>query len=487
MNVEILDIRKHFGDVRANDGITLNLKAGHIYGILGENGAGKSTLMKILSGYQSQDSGEILLDGVAVDFDSPAEGLAAGIGMLYQDPLDFPPFNILENYLLGKSRRFVLGFSDAVRQVTKLAKQYGFDLDLKSDIGQLSLGQRQQLELVRLLAEGAQMLILDEPTTGISAEQKEQLFASMRRMAYEEKKILVLVSHKLDEVQELCDHAFVLRKGKLVGESEVPCPNEKLVELMFGALPERKERKADLRDESMLEIKDLKVVTYRLTISDINLTVRKGEVFGLAGLEGSGQGLLLRACAGLEEPLAGRIIVDGQDVTDWGYHLTRDLGVAFMGAGRLEEGLITGLTLLEHMVLAAPEHDFIINWKAAGAVTTEKIQQYEVVGQATSTADQLSGGNQQRFMFSMLREPLKLILLEHPTRGLDVRSTDWIWEQLYERRKEGTAIVFLSADLDEVVDRSDRIAVFSGGKMSRIVNAEETSVDELGHLIGGQQ
>jgi ABC-type uncharacterized transport system ATPase subunit len=157
-----------------------------------------------------------------------------------------------------------------------------------------------------------------------------------------------------------------------------------------------------------------------------------------------------------------------------------------MGAGRLEEGLITGITLTEHMVLAAPVHEFVINWKKAGKVTEDQINKFQVVGNPNSTADQLSGGNQQRFMFSMLKTPLKLILLEHPTRGLDVRSTDWIWEQLYERRNDGTAIVFLSADLDEVIDRSDRIAVFSGGKMSRIVNAAETNVDELGHLIGGQ-
>ena len=225
MRVEIKEIRKYFGDVRANDGISLSLEGGHIYGILGENGAGKSTLMKILSGYQSQDSGEILLDDEEIQFSSPAEGLAAGIGMLYQDPLDFPPFTILENYLLGKSKRIGLEFRKAAKEVSKLADQYGFDLDLRSEIGSLSLGARQQLELVRLLAEGAQMLILDEPTTGISAEQKEQLFASISRMAYEENKILVLVSHKLDEVQELCDNAYVLQGGKLVGEADVPCSN----------------------------------------------------------------------------------------------------------------------------------------------------------------------------------------------------------------------------------------------------------------------
>jgi len=487
MRVDIVDIKKYFGNVRANDGIDLCLEGGHIYGILGENGAGKSTLMKILSGYQGQDSGEILLDGVEASFISPKEGLKAGIGMLYQDPLDFPPFNLLENYLLGKSSGVRLPFSQAARQVRSLADQYGFEVDIRSDISSLTLGERQQLELVRLLAEGAQMLILDEPTTGISAEQKEQLFASMRRMAYEENKILVLVSHKLDEVQELCDHAFVLRKGKLVGESPVPCSNEVLVEMMFGQLPERKKRTSAKANETMLSVNDLKVATYRLTIDDISFEVKKGEVFGFAGLEGSGQALLLRALAGLEEVDRGRIVVDGQNMDELNYHQRRDFGVAFMGAGRLEEGLITGLSLTEHMVLGAAEHKFIIDWPNAQVETLEKINTYQVVGSPQSTADQLSGGNQQRFMFSMLRSTLKLILLEHPTRGLDVRSTDWIWEQLYQRRQDGTAIVFLSADLDEVVDRSDRIAVFSGGRMSRIVEAAETNVDELGHLIGGEQ
>ena len=487
MKVDIREIKKYFGDVHANDGINLCLEGGHIYGVLGENGAGNSTLMKILSGYQSQDSGEILLDDIPAVFASPKEGLEAGIGMLYQDPLDFPPFSILENYLLGKSKRIALDFKGAANQVTQLAEQYGFDLDIRAEISSLSLGARQQLELVRLLAEGAQMLILDEPTTGISAEQKDQLFASMRRMAYEENKILVLVSHKLDEVQELCDYAYVLRKGKLVGESEVPCPNEKIVEMMFGTLPARKERLSQIGDEPMLKVSDLKVETYRLSIGGVSFEVAKGEVFGLAGLEGSGQGLLLRACAGLEDCDQGEIILDGQPVHDLNYHSRREHGIFFMGAGRLEEGLITGLSLTEHMVLAAPEHDFIINWKSAQQETSEKIDVYQVIGSQDSTADQLSGGNQQRFMFSLMRDKLKLILLEHPTRGLDVRSTDWIWERLYERRADGTAIVFLSADLDEVVDRSDRIAVFSGGKMSRIVKASETNVDELGHLIGGHE
>lgn len=487
MQLKIVEIRKYFGHVKANDGINMTLNGGHIYGILGENGAGKSTLMKILSGYQSQDSGQILMDDISIVFSSPAEGLNAGIGMLYQDPLDFPPFNVLENYLLGKPTGFLLNFKQATEQVNGLAHQYGFKVDLRSEIGPLSLGERQQLELVRLLAGGAEMLILDEPTTGISAEQKEQLFSSMRRLAYEEGKILVLVSHKLDEVQELCDYAFVLRQGRLVGETALPCSNEHLVEMMFGVLPERNERESAITDSVALEVNDICVETYRLTIDGINLKVNAGEVFGLAGLEGSGQGLLLKACAGLVDLDKGSIFLNGEEISDLGYHQRRNIGVAYIGAGRLEEGLISGLSLTEHMVLAAPEQEFIIDWKAAAEITSSRIEQFQVIGKPNSTADQLSGGNQQRFLFSMLNPDLKLILLEHPTRGLDVRSINWIWEQLYKRRDEGTAIVFLSADLDEIVDRSDRIAVFSGGKMSRIVSAEETNVDELGHLIGGQE
>ncbi len=218
MQIELREIRKYFGPVKANDGISLVLEEGHIYGLLGENGAGKSTLMKILSGYQPPDSGEILINGQAVTFDSPAQALDHGIGMLYQDPLDFPPFRIIENYLLGRPGGFLLDYKSAEAELRDLARRYSFDLDFNAHVDSLSLGERQQLELIRLLAGGAELLILDEPTTGISAEQKEKLFGSIRKLAREEGKILILVSHKLDEVQELCGHAYVLHRGKLVGE-----------------------------------------------------------------------------------------------------------------------------------------------------------------------------------------------------------------------------------------------------------------------------
>jgi len=486
MRVDLKDIRKYFGPVRANDGITLTLEEGRIYGLLGENGAGKSTLMKILSGYQPQDSGDISIDGQVVDFDSPASALAGGVGMLYQDPHDLPPFRVIDNYLLGRDKRVRLDYADAERELKETMGRYGFILDLNARVDTLSLGERQQLELVRLLAGGAQVLILDEPTTGISADQKVLLFESMRKLAFEENKTLILVSHKLSEVQELCNHAFVLRRGQLVGQSEVPCFNEALVQMMFGQIPARSERVLFELGDPVLEVDNLTVSDRRLTVEGVNLSIQAGEVFGVAGLEGSGQRHLLQACAGLLHPEVGSIKMAGADVAGWSYHHMQKAGMAYIAAGRLEEGLVAGLTMTEHLVLAQPEHSYFVDWNGARQQMEDRIDHYQIVGRPESTADELSGGNQQRLLFALLNSPLRLLLLEHPTRGLDVQSTNYIWELLYQRREDGTAILFMSADLDEVVERSDRIAVFFGGRMSRIVKASETSVEELGHLIGGQ-
>lgn len=486
MRVELRNIHKTFGPVKANVGINLALEGKKIYGLLGENGAGKSTLMKILSGYQPPDVGQIFVEGNPVQFASPAYALKQGVGMVYQDPLDFPPFRVIDNYLLARDNKFLLNHRDSTRQLQELLARYNFDCDPDSLVETLSLGQRQQLELVRLLAGGAHTLILDEPTTGISAEQKDVLFESIRRLAYEEGKTIILVSHKLDEVQDLCDHAFILRRGQFVGETALPCPNDRLVEMMFGQVPVRLLRSEISPGEPALHLQNVSIETYRLTVENISFQVRQGEVFGLAGLEGSGQHLILQACAGLVKTTAGKIMLRDQDITGWSYHKRQSDGVAYIAAGRLEEGLVAGLSLTEHMVLAQPRHDFMIDWNGARSLTRQRIETYQIVGRPESTADNLSGGNQQRLLFGLLNSPLKLLLLEHPTRGLDLRSTDYIWELLNQRRQDGTAILFMSADLDEVIERSDRIAVLSGGQMSRIVNARETSGDELGHLIGGQ-
>jgi simple sugar transport system ATP-binding protein len=486
MIVALKNIRKYFGTVKANDGITFTLEAGKIYGLLGENGAGKSTLMKILSGYQSQDSGQIMLDGVTSSFQSPAQALANGIGMIYQDPHDVPSMNVLDNYLLGRSSGVRLNRERGKDELLTTAKRMGFPIDMKAHIDMLSLGERQQLELLRLLALGAEVLILDEPTTGISAEQKEELFSSIRQLA-KEGKTIILVSHKLSEVQELCEHVMVLRRGKLVGESDIPCSMEKLVGMMFEEIPSRRDRESFVRDDLCLKVKDVILESDRVTVQNLNLTVKTGEIFGLAGLEGSGQRLLLQACAGLIHPSAGQLLLNSEDITRKSYHRLLNAGVGYLSAGRLEEGLIAGLTLLEHIALTDPDTGFVVDRTHYVELTKELIEEYKIVGKPSTMIDALSGGNQQRALFALLRTPLKLLLLEHPTRGLDVRSSDHIWQLLFTRVKEGTSIMFMSADLDELVERSDRIAAFSGGIMSRVVDAAKTSAEELGHLIGGEE
>jgi len=471
MRTELKDISKRFGAVQANNKISLTLEPGRIYGLLGENGAGKSTLMKILSGFQPADSGRILLDGQVQNFRSPADALAAGVGMLYQEPLDLPPFTVLENYLLGKAGGLLVRSPHAARQLGELAARYGFAVNPDETIRNLSLGERQQLELLRLLSGGAQLLILDEPTTGISAKQKELLFSSMFHLAEKEGKTLILVSHKLAEVQELCSQVFVLRKGLLVGGAKLPCPNSELVNLMFEQLPPRRQRATQAQGASLLELKGAVIRTPRLDLAPTDLQIGAGEVFGLAGLEGSGQELLLKACAGLLPIKQGHILLGGEEVGRLDYHKARRKGIAYVAAGRLEEGLVAGLTLTEHMALVDEHPSFFVDWNSNRQLSATRIQDYQVVGTPESQVEQLSGGNQQRFLFALLPSSLNVILLEHPTRGLDIRSTDWIWQQMDERRKAGTAILFISADLEEIIDRSDRIAVFSGGRMSRVVNA----------------
>ena len=362
----------------------------------------------------------------------------------------------------------------------------GFSVDLKAYIDTLSLGKRQQLELLRLLTFGAEVFILDEPTTGISAEQKEALFGSIRRLVHEAGKTVILVSHKLSEVQELCDKVFVLRKGRLVGEADVPCPTDRLVRMMFEDVPARSERVSHVREEARLEISSLEIEDERLTVGPIDLEVHRGEVFGLAGLEGSGQKLILQACAGLLSPSGGKILLDGKDTTRNSYHRARDAGVAYLPAGRLEEGLVAGLNITEHLALADPQPGFMVDWPFFREQAQERIEQYQIVGRPRTYVDALSGGNQQRTLFALMRNSIRLLLLEHPTRGLDVRSADWIWQLLFRRVSVGTSVLFMSADLDELIERSDRIAAFFGGGMSRIVAASATSAEELGRMIGGE-
>ncbi|MGB8648630.1 MAG: ATP-binding cassette domain-containing protein [Anaerolineae bacterium] len=485
MRLELQAIHKYFGSLHANDGISLIVESGTIYGLLGENGAGKSTLMKVLSGFIHKDGGEILLDGRAVEFRTPAEAIRGGVGMLHQDPLDFPPLTVLDNFLLGRGDGFMQNRALGLSELRKYSAQFGFDLDPNALVSALTVGERQQLEIMRLLSLGARILIFDEPTTGISLPQKVKLFETLRLLAREGMTV-IFVTHKLEDAEDLCSKVTVLRRGQVAGEVARPFTANQLVQLMFGqALTMGKREEIEL-GEQVLELRDVCVQDYRLRVPNMNLAVREGEVIGLAGIEGSGQRLLLRACAGLDQPTAGEIWLGEKKMNRQPYSQFLEMGVAYLPAGRLEEGLCPGLTLSEHFILTDRASPFFIHWNQAEERAQRHIDKYSIRGTPSSHVEALSGGNQQRALVSLLRPDLRLILLEHPTRGLDIESTMWVWEQLLLNRRLGTSIIFTSADLDEIYEYSDRILVFSGGRVAQALNTRETSVQQLGELIGGK-
>ena len=485
MNVELKDIHKTFGAVHANVGINLTIPAGTIQGILGENGAGKSTLMKILSGFFRADKGEILLDGKPVSIHSPADAIRQGVGMLHQDPLDFPPMRVIDDFILGRKGGLLQGQAEAVRDFKQLAGQFSFSIDPEAYVDSLTVGERQQLEILRLIWLGAQVLIFDEPTTGISAAQKVILFGALRLLAKQGKAIL-FVSHKLEDVEGLCNRVVVLRQGVLVGEAKPPYVTKQLVEMMFGKEISVGERNPCGAGEVTVSLRNLSVEDYRLKVRDVSLDVACGEVIGLAGMEGSGQALFLRAVAGMLRPSAGKISVNKTDLTGHSYQAFKKHGVAFLPAARLEEGMVPGLTLTEHFILAEESKGFFINWEKGRLLAERRIAEFNVKGTPANTVESLSGGNQQRALLALLREQLDLLLLEHPTRGLDIESTIYIWSKLKARAQNGMSTLFISSDLEEILQYSDRVLVFFSGRVTPPLDAASLTIDKLGELIGGK-
>lgn len=485
MKVELHNITKRFSQVLANDRISLTVEAGSIHGLLGENGAGKSTLVKVLSGFISPDAGEIWLDSQQVSYKTPAGAIKAGVGMLHQDPLDFPPLDVLDNFIVGKTGKWLIDRKSAKREFLKLASQFNFNLDVHEQVANLTVGERQQLEILRLLSLGVSTLILDEPTTGISASQKEALFEALKVLA-QQGKSLIFVSHKLEDVEILCDRVTVMKQGQVVGREPVPCPAAKLVAMMFDRELAPPVKPPTAQAEPMLELQEVVLKGDRLTVEIDQLTVKKGEVIGLAGLEGSGQRLLLLCCAGLLAPKEGKILLDSQDITHSPYKDYLKIGIGYSPADRLHEGLISGLSIQDHVTLRQPQKRFFIDRKTVWKATQEAIALFNIKGRPNTPVERLSGGNQQRTQLALLPIPLNLLLMEHPTRGLDIESALWVWQQLIARCQGGTSILFTSSDLDEIMQYSDRILVFSGGQVSPPIPTSELTVEQLGQAIGGK-
>jgi ABC-type uncharacterized transport system ATPase subunit len=481
MKVEFQDIHKTYGRVRANAGISLVLEPGRIYGLLGENGAGKSTLMRMLAGHTQPSRGRILYNGVATRGLTPSRALSMGVGMLYQDPLDFPALKVWENFRIGGVRR---DKGESIHRLQELGERLHFRLRPEEKIGDLTVGERQQLELLRLLDLGVKVLILDEPTTGISVTQKEMLFATMRQLAEERGRTIIFVTHKLAEAEQLCQQVIVLRGGKLEGKLDQPFQSDELLRLMFG--PDHGENGESQpqvvpKTEPILRLEGAQLLGGKYSLADVSLKVHPGEIIGLAGLEGSGQELLLRGLAGLARVVNGRLVFNGKELQGLPYLNFRREGINFLPAARLEEALFPDFSLVEHFHLAFP----FLKGNLAERLE-EGIRRFSIQAQPTSTARSLSGGNQQRLLLALIPERTKLLLLEHPTRGLDHGSGRQVWEHLKERCRRETALLFSSADLEEIMANSHRVLVFFNRQLVADRPVQSIGLEEMARLMAGQ-
>ena len=485
MQIELRDIHKYYGPIKANNGISLIVEAGQIHGILGENGAGKSTLMKILAGFSRRTKGVVLVDGAEVHYQNPAQSAELGIGMLYQDPLDFPLLSVLDNFMLGQTDGLNSEKKKFSKSFNMLSEALNFALAPDAALKTLTIGERQQLEIIRLMALGIQVLILDEPTTGISSTQKEALFDALKKLAAEGKSI-ILVSHKLEDVEALCDRVTVLRHGEVSGEMDWPFDSRRLLEMMFGTPPVFPPRCSETAGREVLVMQNVFGTGGRAGLKGCDVVIRESEVVGLAGLEGSGQGVFLRIAGGLKQAKRGSIRLRGCDMHGKDHHAFKRKGVSFLPASRLEEGLISGLNITEHFALQESQGKFMVRWQDALQLAEQRINRFRIKGQPGSGVEALSGGNQQRLLLSFLPDKPVLLLLENPTRGLDIESVNWVWQYLHTYCGQKTSIVFSSPELDEILMVADRVLVFFNGRIVKEFEASNTDVQKLGKAIAGK-
>lgn len=480
--LELIDIAKNFGPLRALDGVSLSARAGSIHGLIGENGAGKSTLMKVLTGFVRGSGGEIRLRGHHIHPAGPREALAMGIGMLYQEPLDFPQLTVLENFLAGKK---TFAPAEARHRLLALCEDFGFHLKPELLVRDLTVGQRQQLELLRLIDGGVEVLILDEPTTGISPAQQELLFAALQRLKVKGATIL-LVSHKLSEIENLCDAVTVLRHGRVTAQRLRPFDRDDLLQAMFEVLPERIATPTAVgRNTPLLALQAAAGGSGRAALRPVTLTIGGGEIVGLAGIEGSGQGTLLKLACGLMPPSSGEVAILGTAKTTVSSSALAP-GAVFLPADRLAEGLFPSMTLREHHLLAGTG-PVLLSAASGLAATRQAIDRYGIKGEPQQPVEALSGGNQQRLLLSLIAPETQLICLENPTRGLDVQSAAATWERLRGFAGKGAAIVFASPDLEELLAQASRILVFFDGRVVLDTPTVATSHQQLSRAIIGEE
>jgi ABC-type uncharacterized transport system ATPase subunit len=500
--LEMRGITKRYPGVLANDNINLDVRPGEIHALLGENGAGKTTLMNILYGLARPDEGTILLDGEEVQISGPSDAIARGISMVHQHFMLVPVLSVAENILLGDeamANPVFLDRDEANRKIRALGQRFGFDIDPAEKIRRLSVGWQQRVEILKAIYREARILVLDEPTAVLTPQETKEIFAVLRRLAAEGHSI-IFISHKLYEVLEIADRITVIRRGRVVGE-RVPAETDEddLAQLMVGRDVQLiVDRGESHPGEVALVVDHLNVKNDRgnEVVRDVSFEVRRGEIFGIAGVAGNGQDELVEAIVGLRKPSGGRIELEGRDATTMGPREMHALGLSFVPADRHRFGLVLSYSLTDNLVLtdyyAPPYAKGIVRDEVAShARAVEAIEQFDVrTPSADVTAGTLSGGNQQKLVVAReFDRDLRLLVLDQPTRGLDVGSIEFIHRQTIKKRDAGTAIVLVSAELDEVTELSDRIAVMYRGQIVAIRDGRTADRDEIGLLMatGGRK
>jgi len=497
--IEMLNIRKEFGSFVANDNITLQVKKGEIHALLGENGAGKSTLMNVLFGLYQPEGGEIRVKGESVKITDPNVANDLGIGMVHQHFMLVDTFSVTENIILGSEPKKggKIDIKKAEADVRALSEQYGLAVDPTAKISDISVGMQQRVEILKTLYRGAEILIFDEPTAVLTPQEIQELIQIMKALVNEGKSI-ILITHKLKEIMEVCDRVTVIRRGKGIGTLNVSDTNPtELAELMVGREVKFTTDKEEAKPtEPVLEIQNLVVKDARHinTVDGLNLTVRAGEIVGIAGVDGNGQSELIEAITGLRKAESGSIKLNGKELINLSPRKITETGVGHIPQDRHKHGLVLDFPIGENMVLQTYYQEpfsknGILNFNQIYDKARKLIEEYDVrTPDEYTKARALSGGNQQKAIIGreVDRNP-DLLIAAQPTRGLDVGAIEFIHKRLIEQRDQGKAVLLLSFELDEVMNVSDRIAVIYEGKIVAIVDSKETTEQELGLLMAGSK
>ncbi len=496
--VEMRAITKLFPGVRANDGVDFSVRAGEIHALVGENGAGKTTLMNVLYGLVHSDSGEILIQGKPVRIGGPRDAISLGIGMVHQHFMLIPVFSVGENVMLGREPITGPDFYDRTRarvEIAKLTKSYGLALDPEARTGDLPVGLQQRAEIVKVLYRGAEILILDEPTGVLTPQESKELFGVLRGLV-KDGKTIIFISHKLKEVLEISDRITVMRRGKVVGHlTTKETTEEEIATLMVGrAVLLRVDKKPATPGPVTFKVENLTASSDRgvPALKGVSFDLREGEILGIAGVEGNGQSELMEVLAGTRRATGGRVLLGDKDVTTLDAKTERDAGIAFIPEDRRGTGLVLSFSIAENSILGrerSPKfswHEFVLRLVAIRDWARQLVKQFDIRTPSIDVAARnLSGGNQQKVIVAreMGSRP-RVLLAAQPTRGVDIGAIEFIHRQIVHERDEGTAILLVSAELDEIRSLSDRIAVMYEGKIVSI-EPPDAPEERLGLLMTG--